>query len=327
MPWTLPNKGVGQNDLQSLLFAQYLDALLAGIDGVDCVLAGCACTAQGSPDMTVAVAKGSVLSAGALLPVTAGNVTITTANGSNPRLDLIVVDSSGAKQVRAGTAAAAPVPPTRTANDVVIAMVYVPATDTTISSTQISDLRVLRTQGPILLKKTTTAVAINTDATIRTYFTITLPSGLLLAGKVLRVRCGGNYLANSGTPTFILTIAYGGTTLFADVSLAATAGAGRGGWRLDFDLVHSASNVQNINGFVTMQNTVTGARTNPTTGSAGDILGSQAVANRPVTTPLNGTAGAVDSDAGDRTLTVQWTMNVSNSADEVRMEVATAELL
>src|ERR1051326_1112668 len=111
MAWTIPDKGEGQSNIQSILFQEYLDALVEGINGLNCVLAGCAVTAQASPDMTCAVAKGSVLANGILKPVTAGNVTITTADATNPRLDLVVVDSTGTKQVRAGTAAAAPKPP------------------------------------------------------------------------------------------------------------------------------------------------------------------------------------------------------------------------
>src|SRR3990170_8575724 len=125
---TLPDKGEGDNDLQSVLFQEYLEVLVAGISGVDCVLSGLAVT--GGADMTPAVAKGSVLSNKTMFAVAAADVTITTADATNPRLDLIVVTSAGALAVRAGTAAANPKPPARTANDVVIAIVYVPPTDT-----------------------------------------------------------------------------------------------------------------------------------------------------------------------------------------------------
>lgn len=138
----IPDKGTGASDIQSVLFSEYLDVMIAGIARVDCVLTGCAVTAQASPDMTVAVAAGTVLSNGALFSVTAGNVTIGAADANLPRLDLVVANSAGTKAVRAGTAAAAPKPPARTANDVVLAVVYVPAADTAINSNQIVDLRV-----------------------------------------------------------------------------------------------------------------------------------------------------------------------------------------
>jgi hypothetical protein len=94
--------------------------------------------------MTPAVAAGAVISNRVRYKVAGADVTIGTADGTHPRIDLIVVTSSGALAVRAGTAAATPKPPARTANDVVLAAVYVPASDTTIATSQITDLRVIR---------------------------------------------------------------------------------------------------------------------------------------------------------------------------------------
>src|SRR3972149_1851736 len=112
---TIPDKGEGDNDLQSILFQEYLEVLVAGIDGMNCVLSGLVVT--GGADMTPAVAKGSGPSKGGVFAVAAAGVTIGTADATNPRLDLIVVTSAGALAVRAGTAAASPKPPARTAND------------------------------------------------------------------------------------------------------------------------------------------------------------------------------------------------------------------
>lgn len=326
MAWTIPDKGEGDDDLQSILFQEYLDVLVAGIQGIDCVLSGLAVT--GGADMTPAVAKGAVLSAGAMSAVAAADVTIGTAHATLPRIDLIVVASGGLLQVRAGTAGANPKPPARAANDVVIAAVYVLPADTSIETTKCIDMRVMRTQGPVLIKKTTTPVVQNTLATIFTVFSVVMPSGLMATGKILRIKCGGTYLFNAATqPTPILTIAYGGTTMWADVSLLSTADADRGGWYLEFDIIQQGASDESLVGFVTMTNTLTAAHVPPTTGIAGDLLGSNAVANRPITTPMVGSA-AVDSDAGDRNATVQWTMGGSASAsNEMTMEFATAELL
>jgi hypothetical protein len=325
MAWTIPDKGEQASNLMSILFQEYLDVLVAGLNGIDCVLSGCAVTAQGSPDMTCAVAKGAVLSNGTLFPVTAGNVTIGTADATNPRLDLVVVNSSGTKAVRAGTAAATPQPPARSANDVVIAVVYVPANDTTISTNQINDLRVIRTQGPIVLKKTTTAVSFNTTNAIQTYFTITLPSGLFLTGRQLRVTCGGNFLLNSGTPIITLTIAYGGTTMFADAAIIGAADADRGAWFLDVVLTAVSGSSQKLDGQLSLDPTIA-QRVAPTSGVAGNISLSGTAANQALIAPFDGSA-SVDSDAADRTLTVQWTMDTSNSADEILMAFGVAELL
>lgn len=320
MTFTIPDKGTAQNDLQSILFSGDLDIVTAGIDAVDCVLSGGAVTAQGSPNMTVAVAKAAVMTNGVLKAVAANaSVTISAANATFPRLDLVVIDSTGAIQVRAGTAAANPKPPARTANDVVLAIVYVPANDTTISSDQIVDKRMTHTQGPITLQRTVTNVTFNNTLAIQTYATITIPSGLFLTGKVIRLRCGGNYLANSGTPTWTLTIAYGGTTMFADVTAATVAGAARGGWGVDFNLIAKGSTSQLIDGVVTFQTPA--AKAAPTTGTAGDLA-----VTTTVVTPFEGTA-AVDSDAADRVLTVQWTMSVNNAADETVCNFVTVELV
>lgn len=323
MAFGLPDKGAGASDVQSIVFSEYLKALWAGIEGIDCVLVGCAVTAQGSPDMTVAVSKGAVLSNGTLRAVAAGNVTITAADATNPRLDLVVVDSSGTKAARAGTAAANPAPPARTANDVVLAVVYVPANDTTIATNQISDIRITRTQGPIVIYKTTVAETTNTTAAAiealnKANSGVTIPSGLFLAGKVLRVRLGGNMLLNNTTPTVRVVIAYGGTTMFSDISAASTLDADRAAWFLNFDIVAQANADQSLNGVLAMG--IIAAKTAPTTG-IGDAWSTAANIG-----PVSG-AAAVDSDAADRLLSVRITFSVSNAANELVVESATVELL
>lgn len=316
MAFTIPDKGEGQVNLQSVWYQEDIDIFIAGINGIDCVLSGGAVTAQASPDMTVAVAKAGVLTNGVLKAVAAANATITAADATNPRWDLVVIDSSGAIAVRAGTPAAAPKPPVRTANDVVLATVYVPATDTTIASNQIVDKRVIRQQGPITIAKVTSPVTFNNTNVIQTYLSVTIPSGLFLAARILRVRCHGNYLMNSGSPTISLRLSYGGTTMFDDTSGAYTADVDRGAWRLDVEIAAQANNDQALVG--TWNAGVLGAKTAPTTGfgdQGGSALG------------IFGGSAAVDSDAADRTLTVQFTMSVANAANEIVMEYAVVELI
>lgn len=323
MAWSLPDKGEGANDIQSILFQEYLDVLVAGINGIDCVLSGCAVTAQGTPDMTVAVAKGAVLTNGSLKAVAAGNVTISAADSTNPRIDLVVVNSSGTKAARTGTAAASPAPPARTANDVVLAVVYVPANDTAINTNQIVDMRVLRTQGPICIYKTTAAETTNTtnaaiEALNKANSGVTIPDGLFLAGKILRVRMGGNMLLNSGTPTVTIAIRYGGTTMFSDVSGASTGDTDRLAWFLDFDIVAQANNDQSLVGTLGMG--IIAAKTAPTTG-LGDAWSTAMNVGQ-----VSGSA-AVDSNAADRLLSVQVTFSVSNASDELVVESASVEIL
>jgi hypothetical protein len=116
--------------------------IITDAPGLTGVVSGCAVSAQGSPDMTVAVASGVARVAGRSVTVAAGNVTITTADGTRPRLDLVVVNNAGTKSVTAGTAAAQPVFPSIPSDSVVLAAVLVPASDTTIASNQITDKRV-----------------------------------------------------------------------------------------------------------------------------------------------------------------------------------------
>jgi hypothetical protein len=321
--FTIPDKGEGQNDIQSIAFQEDFEILAAGVSGTDCVLVGCTVTAQGSPDMTVAVAKGAVLTNGVLKPVTAGNATITTANGTNPRIDAVVVDSSGAKAVRAGTAAAAPKPPTRTANDVVLAYVYVPANDTTISSDQIVDKRVLRTVGPIVIFKETTNQATNTTASAvhllnKSGSGVVIPNGLLVAGRSLRVRVWGNWLGNSGTPTVRFVVSYGAVTLFSDISGAITADADRKPYDINLVISAQASNDQALGG--TMSVGLIAGITAPTTGR-GDIWSTAMSVGS-----INGD-GTADSDAADRTLEVTGTFSVSNASNEWVTHGSVVELI
>lgn len=327
--FSLPDKGEGVHDRQSIFFQEYLDVLVAGIMGTDCVLSGCAVAAQGSPDMTVAIAKGSVLSNGALFAVTAGNVAIGAADATNPRFDLVVVSSAGAKAVRAGTAAANPKPPARNSNDVVLAVVYVPAADTAIDTAQINDLRIQRGGSgsgggaPMLLKKVVAAVTFNTSVAANTFFSVTLPSGLFLTGQTVHVEIGGTMLFNSGTPTLTLSVQYGGTTMFQDVGTAAVASAVRIPWRLEFDLCARGNVSQTLNGCFMLGQI--SAKTAPANGT-GELLLPAAVANLEMSVPFNGTA-AVDSDAADRLLAVVMTMNVSNVANEIVCDFGTATLI
>lgn len=142
MAFTIPNIDDAFNVNQAEIDSVDLTILIGGLDG-DAVVSGCAVTAQGSPNMTVAVASGVVIVAGTRASVVGANVTITAANGTNPRFDLIVSNNSAVLSAVAGTAAANPVFPAIPASSVVLAAVYVPASDTTIETNQITDKRVI----------------------------------------------------------------------------------------------------------------------------------------------------------------------------------------
>ncbi len=315
MTWTVPDKGEGDNDIQSIMFQEYLEGLVDGVNGTNCLVSGLAITP--SAGMTLAAAKGSVLSNRTLFAVAAGNPVIGAADATNPRLDLVVVNSSGALAVRAGTAAAAPKPPARTANDVLLAVVYVPANDTTIGASQITDMRMMRTGGPLLIDVVETAVTHNTTNATQTYYTLTVPNGLLAtAGRVLRVRLGGTFLMNSGSPTIQLIVAFGGTTVYDGTSSAYTADADRKAWQIEFDVIARTSASQVFVG--RFRSNALAAITAPATG-VGPVFSGAASAWKGAST--------VDADAANRDLTVQMTMSVSNAAVETVCEFAYAEIL
>ena len=140
MSFTIPNEADAFNTNQAEPDKIDIDILVAGLAG-DGVVNGCLVTAQGPPDLTVAVAAGRVIAGGTSAAVAAGNVTITAADGTNPRIDLIVSNNSGAKSAVAGTAADEPVMPAIPASSVVLAAIYIPASDTDIDANQITDKR------------------------------------------------------------------------------------------------------------------------------------------------------------------------------------------
>lgn len=323
MGFTVPDKGEGASNIQSILFQEDIDILVDGISGLNCVLSGGNVSVTGSPtEMSVSVEKAAILSNGVLYACAATVVAIGAADSTNPRIDIVVATSAGIS-VRAGTAAAAPSPPVRTANDVALAFVYVAPSVASIGASAISDKRVIRTQGPICIYKTTAAETTNTTAAAiealnKANSGVTIPSGLFLAGRTLRVRLGGNMLLNSGTPTVRVVIAYGGTTMFSDISAASTADADRVAWALDFDIVAQGNSDQSLNGTLAMG--IIAAKTAPTTG-IGDAWSTANNVNA-----VSG-AAAVDSGAADRLLSVQITFSVSNASNELVVESASVELV
>ncbi len=79
---------------------------------------------------------------GATVSVTQTDTTLSAADATNPRIDLIQVDATtGAVTKKTGTAAASPVAPTPDAGTIVVAQVSVPANDTAITTNQITDVR------------------------------------------------------------------------------------------------------------------------------------------------------------------------------------------
>lgn len=151
----IPDVPAATFPLQSGWLSSTIDTLIRGVAGY-CVLSGCAVTAQGSPNGTVAVAAG-VAFFGSTTPVaiTAATVGIVSGTGSaaadatNPRIDLVVVNNAGVLSRVAGTASTAPLEPALPDNVAPLAQIYVPATTTAILSTMISDRRIMAWGGSL----------------------------------------------------------------------------------------------------------------------------------------------------------------------------------
>lgn len=108
-------------------------------------ISGGAVTAQGTPDMTVAVAAAWVIVAGQVAYVAAGNATIAAADATYDRIDLVTADSTGAITVVAGTAQEGGAYAAATSN-AILASVYVfnqahPSYTGTIVTNAITDAR------------------------------------------------------------------------------------------------------------------------------------------------------------------------------------------
>lgn len=140
MGFLVPNEASATYTRQAGLDSGDLTILAAAHQG-NGVLSGCAVTAQGSPDLTVAVASGQVQYGTATPTVAGGNLSVSAGHATLHRIDLVVVDNAGTKSVTPGTAADFPVFPAIPANSVVIAAIYVQATATVIATGNITDKR------------------------------------------------------------------------------------------------------------------------------------------------------------------------------------------
>ena len=107
------------------------------------VFAGGAVTAQVTPDQTVAVSAGSIITPEgkryAFSAVSA--LAATAAHATNPRIDIVYVSSAGVVTYLAGTAAASPAQPATPANGTILAAIARAANDNTIASSDITRQR------------------------------------------------------------------------------------------------------------------------------------------------------------------------------------------
>ena len=139
----LPNEADAFNANQAEPDSVDFEILLLGYQRTG-VISGCAVTESSPAAQTVDVAVGEVVETGEQISVSAQiNQAVSAADGSNPRIDLISVNSSGTVVVTAGTAAAQPVMPAVPATSIPLATLYVAASDNTHADNQINDKRVI----------------------------------------------------------------------------------------------------------------------------------------------------------------------------------------
>lgn len=145
--FTIPSNdtsGIAGNP-QSIWMQADIDTLVAGVNG-NGVSSGLCVTPQVSPNMTVAVSSGVVKIGGINVTVSGANVTISTASATYPRVDLITANTSAALTDVVGSPAQNAGAPQVPANSAVLAMVYIPALSTAITSKQIVSKRVIPPQ-------------------------------------------------------------------------------------------------------------------------------------------------------------------------------------
>lgn len=149
MALTIPNKSeAAVNAIQALAYQTDINAMVHGIGG-NGIFSGAAVTAQGSPNNTIAVSAGYGLLQNTLVTIAAGNVTMPTADTTNPMWVLIVVNASGTKSTISGTPAtisgsSVPLLPAYDSTLYIpLAAVLWPANATSVTSGHITDKRII----------------------------------------------------------------------------------------------------------------------------------------------------------------------------------------
>lgn len=206
----IPNQGGAFHVNQAEPDTADFEILLRAYQGT-AVLSGCAVSESSPAAQEVDVASGVVILAWEKITVSAqADKAVTAADGSNPRFDIISINSSGTAVVTAGTAAAQPEAPTIPASSVPLAFLYVPASDNTHADNQIVDKRVIvadrararEVVGNVTLDWSYSVVNIESTAATRT---VTLPDAAAFDGVNYLIRRDGSNtvtINRAGSDTF-----------------------------------------------------------------------------------------------------------------------------
>jgi hypothetical protein len=149
VPFDIPDQGEGLSDIQSIWFQEEIEVAVNHPLAGTYVKSGGLVTAQSAPNMTLVVGACVAYSQGLRFPVAASaSLAIAAADATNPRLDAVVVTTTGALAVRTGTPVAfttttTPKSAPLSLGDVMLAQIYVPAAATAIATANIKDRRML----------------------------------------------------------------------------------------------------------------------------------------------------------------------------------------
>lgn len=243
-----------QTDLEALTVSAV--ARIQNLAGSgDFVLRGCNTLAQSTPDMSVKVLSGSVLTNNRVHSIVETDLAIAAADTSLPRIDLIRVDPNGVLGVTTGTPALQPKPPTVLAGEVALEFVFVAPGETTITGAALQDVRVLRSWGPIRIGSRNNPLTISNNAGVTTLFAQTVPA-LMLTTRAVRMRVSGYFLFNSvgNEPEVDFRVRFGSTVLWLDYTPTFVASPSRQPFLIDIELFGAVDGSQVLSGTITVAN-------------------------------------------------------------------------
>lgn len=172
------------------------------------VLSGCLVTVNDPEDTDINIASGKVIINGVIVNVAEQlNETLSAADGTNPRYDVICVDTTGVISVITGTPAATPTVPEVTANKCPLATILRPAGNNNALDANLYDGRYFRNKPYIVTNNTDTTQQGSTSAGWYNKKTLIIPPFVCRKYVQVQANCTP-YLANDrwlGTDDFTTT--------------------------------------------------------------------------------------------------------------------------
>lgn len=196
MAFTIPNLAAASVRDQAGPDSVDFDILTAGIQG-DGVVSGLVVTEDSPVSLTVDYSAGTFVIASTVVTIIAGSVTATAADPTDPRFDLVVVNSGGTVSVVAGTPAAQNREfPDVPASSIALAALDIQPGATTIPTARIVAKGTLVHKPPILRDGSVAWAAQQTGA-------LDL-AGLFTASGHIQMAANGEIRDSGGTPRFTI---------------------------------------------------------------------------------------------------------------------------